>query len=62
MCPCIQAPTMRVCVDEVETGFSELIFTLKEILRRSPGRKRGDVCCIFCTNERQRKDTMGAGK
>lgn len=62
LCPCIQAPTMRVCVDELETGFSELVFTLKEIHRRSPARKRGNVCCAFCTRELHRKDTLGAGK
>lgn len=53
---------MRVCVDELETGFSELVFTLKEIHRRSPARKRGDVCCALCTSELHRKDTLGAGE
>jgi hypothetical protein len=36
MCKCIQPPTMRVCVDEIETGFAELVYCLKEIRRRKP--------------------------
>lgn len=32
-CPCIQQPTMRVCVDEIETSFTELTYCLKEIHR-----------------------------
>jgi hypothetical protein len=51
-CPCIRQPTMRVCVDETETAFSELTYCLKEIQRRSQ-----NVCaCGFCTNEQRRED------
>ena len=63
MCPCIQAPTMRVCVaDEIETGFAELVFALKEINRRSRQRRNGEVCCMFCENEQRKKEDMGSGK
>ena len=62
MCPCIQAPTMRVCVDELETGFSEVVFTLKEIYRRSRARRNREECCRFCENERCRKEEMGSGE
>ena len=60
MCPCIQEPTMRVCVDEVETGMAELCFMLKEILRRS--QQKRNTCCQFCINEDRKKNALGAGK
>jgi hypothetical protein len=30
LCPCIREPTMRVCVDEIETGFSELVHVMTQ--------------------------------
>ena len=29
-CPCIREPTMRVCVDEIETGFNEILKSLQD--------------------------------
>ena len=57
-CSCIQEPTMRVCVDEVETGFSELIYSMKEILRRS----RTACECLFCRNEKTKREELKEGK
>ena len=58
MCPCIQEPAMRVCVDEIETGFGELVYTMKETLRRS--RTKRQLCCAFCRKEEIRKEEQGA--
>ena len=58
-CRCIQQPSMRVCVDEVETGFAELVFMMKEIMRRSPTKRKD--CCAFCRNEEARKADLGTG-
>ena len=57
MCPCIKEPTMRVCVDEIETGFSELVYSMKEIMRRS----RTKCTCGFCKNEDCRKKELKDG-
>ena len=57
-CKCIKAPTMRVCVDEVETTVAELVYSLKEMRRR----RRGQCGCIFCTNERAKEEQLGDGK
>lgn len=57
LCNCIQQPMMRVCVDEIETGFSELVFVMKEILRRS--RKPRGECCEFCRHEDTRREEVG---
>ena len=57
-CKCIRKPSMRVCVDEVETGFTELVTTLRNIQRSS----RAICDCRFCQNENRKKDTLGQGK
>ena len=59
MCPCIVEPHMRVCVDEIEVGFGELVHTMKEVLRRS--RTQRQQCCDFCRNEAILKEQQGAG-
>jgi hypothetical protein len=49
---------MRVCVDEIETGFAELVHSMKEILRRN-----STTCkCTFCSNEKVRKAELKEGK
>ena len=53
-CPCIRKPTMRVCVDEIETEFTELTLTLKTILQRS----RVKCECDFCVGEAKRKEEL----
>ena len=58
-CPCIQEPTMRVCVDEIETGFCELVHVMKEVLRRNRNERKS--CCNFCRHETIRKAELGAG-
>jgi hypothetical protein len=59
MCRCIQQPAMRVCVDEIETGFSELVFLLKNILRRNKTLRKD--CCAFCRQEEENKEELGEG-
>jgi hypothetical protein len=52
-CPCITEPKYRFCVDEVETGFVEL---LKALQARRKLAKKNNVCtCNFCTREVQNK-------
>lgn len=59
-CPCIREPTMRVCVDEIETGFTEMTLTLKNILFSS--KQKGQVCkCGFCESEAKKKEEYGSG-
>ena len=59
LCPCVGEPKMRVCVDELETGFSEMTECLKGILRRS---SRVACECGFCTAEALKQDELGKGK
>jgi hypothetical protein len=56
-CRCIKEPTMRVCVDEIETGFAEMVNNLKEMSRR----RRVSCECNFCQSEMQRKVELGEG-
>ena len=56
-CPCIQKPIMRVCVDEVETEFRELTWTLKNVMRNSKVK----CDCKFCENEKEKKEMLGDG-
>lgn len=57
-CKCIQAPVMRVCVDEVETGFSEMVYALKKLKRRS----HVQCNCAFCEGEAIKEEAEGNGK
>lgn len=54
-CRCIQQPSMRVCVDEIETEFIENVATLRGIWLKS----KSTCNCAFCTIEKGRKE---AGK
>ena len=56
-CPCVQQPKMRICVDEVETGFFELLRTLKN--RRK--LKAAACLCNFCFSETQLKEKNQLG-
>jgi hypothetical protein len=57
-CKCISKPTMRICVDEVETGFVELLNCLKNVFRTARV-----VCeCDFCRLQAAREADLGAGK
>ena len=58
LCKCIKKPTMRVCVDEIETEFTELTATLKTILRSS----REKCICEFCAFEDVKKNKLGDGE
>jgi hypothetical protein len=58
LCPCVGEPKMRVCVDELETGFAEMVECLKTILRRS---SRMPCDCGFCTAEAQKEEELGKG-
>ena len=58
-CKCIQQPQMRVCVDEIETGFTEMMTTLKNIHLKT---KHRECPCPFCHNEAVKKETMGEGE
>jgi hypothetical protein len=58
MCKCIKEPTMRVCVDEIETVFAELTTTLANL-----NRSNTTVClCPFCRLEDKKKKELGEGK
>lgn len=59
MCPCIRAPVMRVCVDEVETAFNEVVKTLHNIGKKRWKRNRDDCECPFCTREAVEKERLG---
>ena len=59
LCPCISEPTMRVCVDELETGFTELTECLSSILRRSA---RTPCECGFCESEARKKEELKKGE
>lgn len=61
-CPCIRAPVMRVCVDEVETAFNELVKTLNNIRKRNRNQRRPECACLFCQNEAAKKNSLGSGK
>ena len=63
MCPCIQKPKMRVCVDEVETAFNELTKTLASMLRRQPAVIKGaPAYCRACEVQAARKEELGLSK
>ena len=49
-CKCIRAPVMRVCVDEVETAFNELVKTLNNIRKANRSQRKPPCPCLFCTN------------
>jgi hypothetical protein len=51
---------MRVCVDEIETGFGELVFMLKELLRGNTTPRKD--CCEFCRHEASRKQDLEEGE
>lgn len=60
MCPCIQQPKMRVCVDETETSFNELTKTLASALRRRP--VTAATCCKACESQAAQKLALGNSK
>ena len=62
MCPCIRAPVMRVCVDEVETAFNELVKTLNNVRKRNRNQRRPKCECLFCRNEAAELERLGSGK
>jgi hypothetical protein len=58
VCPCIRQPTMRVCVDEIETVFSEFTSSMKNIYRAS-----SILCdCGFCKSEDTKREDLGEGE
>lgn len=59
MCPCIREPVMRVCVDEVETAFNEVVRTLHNIRKSRWNRNRDECECQFCTHEAVKKERLG---
>lgn len=54
-CKCIQTPTQRYCVDEIETEFGELVTAMHNVLKTS----REQCQCNFCANERNNKRLFG---
>jgi hypothetical protein len=58
-CPCVRQPTMRFCVDEVETGFNEILNSLQD--RRKKNKKTNRCECKFCTVEEEKKEEAGSG-
>jgi hypothetical protein len=59
MCPCIRSPKSRVCVDEVETGFSELTKCLENLLRQHSVTEYD--CCSACAAESVKKELNPEG-
>jgi hypothetical protein len=57
-CPCVKEPTMRACVDEIETSFSELTYALRQISTRYAQR----CDCPYHTAENVMKAKYGKGK
>jgi hypothetical protein len=57
MCPCIKAPKIRVCVDEIETSFCELSKCLQDIRRQKPATKK--FCCEACSILAEEKARVG---
>lgn len=56
-CPCIREPQMRVCVDKVETMFSEVSKTLAKIRFNN----RILCCCNFCIEQKIMEEVHGTG-
>lgn len=61
MCPCIRAPVMRVCVDETETAFNELVHSLNKVRKKSRSLRKPECECGFCNNEKVKKNACEAG-
>ena len=59
MCPCIQEPTMRVCVDEVETGMAKLLsnYAGQGESKRLKVLLQLDVTIVFPKDARRNKVT-----
>ena len=57
-CPCIREPQMRVCVDKIETVFSEFTKTLAKIKFNN----RRKCTCDFCVEQARREELYGIGK
>lgn len=56
-CPCIREPTMRVCVDKIETMFTELTTTLAKVNFNN----RKTCNCKACANQAKLKEAYGKG-
>lgn len=61
MCPCIRAPVMRVCVDEAETAFNEVVKTLNNVRKKNRNQRRPECKCKFCQNEAEKMATLPPG-
>ena len=60
-CPCIRAPVMRVCVDEIETAFNEMAKTLNNVRKKNRNQRRPACRCQFCQNEAVKMAALPAG-
>lgn len=60
-CPCIKAPVMRVCVDEVETAFNEVVKTLNNVRKKNRTQRKPECLCVFCVNEAAKKEQLDEG-
>lgn len=56
-CKCIRKPKMRVCVDEVEVSFGELLKCLNDIKRSTRGRCE----CAFCEGQANLQEELQSG-
>ena len=56
-CKCIQKPKMRVCVDEVEVSFGELLKCMNDLKRSTRGR----CVCAFCDNQTNLQEQLKSG-
>jgi hypothetical protein len=58
-CPCIMEPKYRFCVDETETGFTELLKALQT--RRKVAKEDNPCDCNFCRSEATKKKVNPLG-
>lgn len=60
-CPCIRQPVMRVCVDEIETAFNEVVATLNNVRKKNRNQRRPECKCKFCENEAAKEAALPPG-
>jgi hypothetical protein len=60
-CPCIREPVWRVCVDEVETGFNEIVTTLNNTRKSNRSKRKPTCICSFYVTQAIEKVNHAAG-
>lgn len=60
-CKCIKAPVMRVCVDEVETAFNEMVKSVNNVRKANRAQRKPPCPCMFCINLAAEEERHEAG-